>query len=127
MNYTELIPILVKAVQEQQAEIETLKSEVARLKQGQGGVTNVNGTGTLSQANPNPVQGSTRISYTLPQGAISGQLLLTDAAGKALKAIPLNTSGTINLNTASLPSGTYTYSLMVGGKILEAKKLTVVR
>lgn len=32
MNYTALIPVLVKSIQEQQAEIEELKAEIAKLK-----------------------------------------------------------------------------------------------
>ena len=32
MNYIGLIPVLVKAMQEQQAEIEELKAEIAKLK-----------------------------------------------------------------------------------------------
>ena len=35
MNYTELIPVLIKAVQEQQAEIERLTKELEALKKGQ--------------------------------------------------------------------------------------------
>ena len=127
VNYTELIPILVKGMQEQQKEIETLKAEVSRLRQNNGNVTSVTGAGSLGQATPNPVRGNTRISYSLPQGAVRGQLLLTDAAGKALKAVTLTTSGVIDLNTASLPSGTYNYTLMADGKLLDTKKLTVVR
>ncbi len=131
VNYTELIPVVVKGMQELQQENNELKARLAQMEErmdklaGSRSVTTV--TGMLGQNVPNPAHSSVRISYSLPSGAGRGQLLLTDAAGKAIKAVPLAASGVVDLNTALLASGTYTYSLMVNGKILETKKLAVVR
>lgn len=122
--YADIIPVLIKGMQEQQLKIEELQREVERLK---GGVTTYTGAGSLGQATPNPVQSSTRISYSLPSANSQAQLLLTDAAGKTVKAISLSGSGYIDLNTASLSSGTYNYSLMVDGKIVETKRITITR
>ena len=119
-------------MQEQEAENRTLKEEVAELrrlvmelKSGSKNATSV--SGLLEQATPNPAKGTTRIAYNLPQGAGRAQLLLTDAAGRTVKTISLNNSGFATLNTAGLATGIYNYSLLVDGKIVDTKKLTVAR
>lgn len=131
LNYTELIPIVIKAVQEldeKTKEIDALKARIDKLE----ALLHAN-TGTtlsaasLAQAIPNPAKGNTRISYSLPSGASRAQLLLTDATGKLLKSITLNTSGTVNLDVTGLSSGVYHYSLAIDGKIAETKKITVIR
>lgn len=63
VNYTELIPILVKAVQEQQAVIEELQAKLSRLENGKT-VTH-NAGASLGQSTPNPARSSTRISYRI--------------------------------------------------------------
>ena len=121
--YADIIPVLIKGMQEQQQRIDELERQLNRLK---GNVTTSTGGGSLGQNTPNPVRGSTRISYSLPGGS-HGQLLLTDATGKTIKIMALNASGAIELNAASLSSGVYNYILLVDGKAVETKKLTVVR
>ena len=132
VNYTELIPIMIKGMQEQaelikqqQQQINDLKQEVAQLKGN--GFNTISGSGKLMQATPNPSSSTTRISYNLPAGVNQAQLLLTDAQGKIIKAISLNNSGTVDLNTGGLSSGVYNYSLLINGKIADTKKLVVAR
>jgi hypothetical protein len=131
VNYTELIPILVKAMQEQQQENDELRARVVKLEDlvnkltGNRGLNTV--TGNLGQATPNPARNSTRISYNLLSADSRAQLLLTDAAGKAVKAVSLNGSGYVNLDVTGLSSGIYNYSLLVDGKIVESRKMEVVR
>jgi hypothetical protein len=137
VNYTELIPIVVKGMQEQEERIQKqeqviesllqqvneLKSQVSRLT-GQGATT-VTGI-SLGQNTPNPAKTTTRISYSIP-GNSQAQLVVTDATGKTIKTILLNASGFVNLNTASFSSGVYNYSLVADGKVLETKRLTITR
>ncbi len=131
VNYTELIPIMIKGMQEQQAENDDLRARVATLEALVKGLANSRekniGAGTLSQNSPNPAKGITRITYTLPAGARHAQMILTDSGGKTLKAISLNASGVADINTTSLSSGVYNYTLLIDGKLAETKKLTVVR
>jgi hypothetical protein len=129
VNYTELIPIIIKGMQEQaetikeqQQQINDLKDQLSRIT-GNGNI--LTSAGSLSQNTPNPVRGSTRISYSLPTNS-KGQLVLTDALGRTIKVVSLNNSGNVNLNTAGLSSGMYNYSLMVNGKIVESKKMEIV-
>ena len=130
VNYTELIPIMVKAMQEQQiqiqnqqTQIEELENEISGLKQSDGHT--VANAGILSQAIPNPTNGIAHISYRLPKGTAYAQLLITDMSGKEIKIISLNNSGNVDINTTSLSSGVYNYSLQVNGRVISAKKLMV--
>jgi hypothetical protein len=125
VNYTELIPIMIKAMQEQQQQIEELKKLVNKLAQGQ--IRNVIANGTLGQNSPNPVNNSTIIQYSIPSGINSAQLLLTDNTGRTIKSVQLDSSGLINLDASGLSNGVYNYSLIVDGKIAETKKMIVVR
>jgi hypothetical protein len=124
VNYIELIPVLIKGMQEQQRQIEELKTLVSKLSGERGGNFV---TGALGQNTPNPAKSSTRISYKLPAGTGRAQLVLTDAEGKTLKALSLTESGYVDLNTAGLSSGLYNYSFVADGKVVETKRLTVVR
>jgi hypothetical protein len=132
LNYTELIPIIIKGMQEQaelikqqQLQIDDLKAQVSRITGGGGTLT---GMGSLEQNNPNPVTSSTRIAYTVPSGVNHAQLLLTDNGGKTIKAVSLSPgSKAINLNTIGLSSGIYNYSLMINGIIVQTKKMEIVR
>jgi hypothetical protein len=130
LNYTELIPIMIKGMQEQtelikqqQAQIDDLKAQLNRLS---GNSITVTGTGSLGVNTPNPARNSTRISYAVP-GNSQAQLLITDAAGRTIKAFSLNGSGRVDVNTATLSSGIYHYSLLIDGKIVESRKMEVVR
>ncbi len=131
LNYTELIPIIIKSMQEQQQENDELKARIIKLENmvskltGQGNT--LTGIGNLGQNSPNPVRNTTRISYNVPSGAGKAQLLVTDNLGKTLQVTQLDRSGNINLNTASLSSGIYNYSLVVDGKTVSTKKMTVVK
>ena len=124
LNYVELIPILIKGIQEQQQQIDELKKLIEKI--APGGTKNLL-IGSLGQNTPNPVSNSTRIQYNIPSNNTTAQLLLTDNAGRTVKTIQLTSSGFINLNTSRLSSGTYNYSLLIDGKIVETKNMIVIK
>lgn len=136
VNYTELIPIVIKGMQEQDERIqkqdqliETLLLKIekleSRMAKTSGNAATVNAIGALGQSTPNPAKGSTRISYQIP-AASHAQLLLTDNSGKTVKTVSLTQAGYVDVNTTALSSGVYNYTLVVDGKITETKKLIVV-
>jgi hypothetical protein len=82
----------------------------------------------LEQNTPNPFDHSTLIKYGIPSGFQSAQLLITDNAGRSIKQIALTSgSGVVSINGSMLSGGSYTYSLLVEGKILASKKMVVVK
>ncbi len=141
INYIEIIPILVKAVQEQQEQIEVLKTnaekiislekEIAALKAMMTG-KNVEyksevATLKLDQNTPNPFTTTTTIRYEIPVGAGSAKLVLTNAKGEVVKNIVLNSKGKgqVQINSSALAAGAYTYTLYADGKKSDTKQLVI--
>ncbi|MCU7548186.1 tail fiber domain-containing protein [Chitinophagaceae bacterium LB-8] len=126
VNYTELIPLLIKAMQEQQQQIEQLKEEIINLKKGRSVNTFLNSF-QLSDVSPNPVKSTATIQYAIPGGSNRAYLLITDALGRSIRQVTLGTSGNINIDVSALASGVYNYSLVVDNKTLATKKMKVVK
>lgn len=133
VNYTELIPIMVKAIQELSHENEGLKTEMAELKTLLAN-KNSNGSVTaaaplLEQNTPNPARGTTTIRYRVPESASSAKITFANENGQVVKTINVNSRGLglVNVGTAMLPAGVYTYSLWVEGKEMDGKKMVVAR
>jgi len=132
LNYTELIPILVRAIQELQQQVDELKGVKASGAQttaaAQSATTNLQlSSASLDQNKPNPFAGATTIRYNVPTGFRAAQLVVRDNSGKVIKQVSLNTagSGTVNIDASTLTGGTYSYSLVVDGKVVENRTMIV--
>ncbi|MFP5471252.1 MAG: tail fiber domain-containing protein [Bacteroidia bacterium] len=134
LNYEAFIPILIGAVQEQQAIIEGLNARIEQLESETGGITPQGGNDVnsalvnaaiLYQNTPNPFTNETTISYYVPENAQNAQIVLYDNYGKALKTINIAAKGNGNttINLAELSNGIYSYSLVIDGKVSDAKKM----
>lgn len=135
VNYDELIPIMIKAMQEQNDKIEELTRQLAALTTGRQPATGNNtaaiklSNAYLGQSIPNPAKNSTTIYYhNLPSSA-RAQLVVYDANGKMVKQIQVSGggNGSVNLDVSGLSSGRYTYSLLINGKLAETKTMEVAR
>ena len=134
LRYAEFVVPLVKAVQEQQKEIEELKELVAKLSTP-ATANNTNNTtiklpgAYLEQNYPNPHNGNTMIRYHLPEGAGNAQVVVTNMKGQVMNSVTLNSrgEGQITLDATMLAAGTYNYSLWIGGKEVDSKRMIVVR
>lgn len=135
VNYTELIPLLIKALQEQDAKIEALTEQVSKLSQDRLISSDIKKgndlkTGSfLGQNIPNPTSNTATIRYTLPAGSLKAQLVINDNNGKMLRQIDLGKTGNgmINIETSAFSTGTYSYSLFVNGKLLDTRKMVIVK
>ena len=134
VNYTELIPVLIKALQEQDAKIKILTEMVEKLSVGAKASPTSSeiklNDASLEQNIPNPsANNSTKINYNIPAGASKAEMIITDAYGKKVKQLSLTNHGksTLSIDTMGLSSGTYTYTLFVDGKMIEAKKMMVAK
>lgn len=172
VNYMGLIPVLTKAMQEQQnlitekesqievlqnqmtekeSQIEALENQTAEqdarleklekllLSGANTGAQNSNITTpqqqiiltapSLQQNQPNPFNGQTTIPYFLPKNTKNAQLQISDIKGKVLKVEKINGTGhgQINLDAKVMPHGTYTYSLVVDGQLVETKRMILVK
>lgn len=79
----------------------------------------------LDQNVPNPFAESTVISYSIPTDFTKAQIIFTNADGKLIKVINITEKGAGRLNVfgSDLSSGIYSYTLVIDGKNMEAKKM----
>ena len=140
INYIEMIPLLVQAVNEVKAENETLKYEIAELKDGKDtkakvrkGAASIDTPDeailSLSQNNPNPFSSSTSIGVSVPESIKSATLFVYDMSGKQIKRIDIAERGAsrINITSEGLGEGMYLYSLIADGKVVGTKKMILVK
>lgn len=144
INYTELIPVIIKGMQEMDAENKSLKTtvanlqdEVTQLKQMVQNSANANASGntifsanaSLQQNQPNPFTGTTIIPLTVPASAKSASLAITETgSGKLFKTITV-TPGMkqVNVDAGILANGSYTYTLIVDGKKIDSRQMTIIK
>jgi hypothetical protein len=134
VNYTELIPFLIRSIQEldsaRRSEAELLRSEIAQLKEV---IEKLDGQsldvskGWIRQNTPNPVSTSATINYSISPDAKAARILFTNSKGQQMRIYNVAGAGTLNFAAGTLPSGTYNYSLIVDGKTVSTKKLVVAR
>jgi hypothetical protein len=137
MFYSELIPVLVKGIQEQQKIIDTLKTQIhsickTHIKIEDNNFNNhqiehLNPNSYIVQNHPNPFSGTTYIDYFLTSNAKNAVLRITDVNGKLIKAFEIKSTGygQIELNCSELNSGSYFYSLIINGNICDTKTMLI--
>jgi len=142
---------LIKTNEESRAEIDCLKYEIQNLKSEiheiktvvfknapQTGMNNqsISLSSTpgiedisLQQNTPNPFSDITTIHYTVPKKFTSAQIIITDVNGKTLKQVNLQGSGKgiLNIDASMLSPGSFSYSLIVDGKITRTKQMLLVK
>ena len=137
LQYDAIIPVLIKAIQEQQKEIEELKKGTASntpSAQSTASVAEVDAinvklsAASLEQNIPNPLRNTTSICYNIPADVKNASLIITDMNGKAIKQLSVKAgSGIVNIDASSLNSGTYNYTLIIDGRTIETKKMVVAK
>ena len=150
INYAEVVVPLVKAVQELSHKVDSLLGVTQAagqitMQNNTGGATNNSGTsaaslGTIASVNtidlasgsaliyqnaPNPFGDGTTIKYYVPENITNAQIVFYDEFGGQLKnfAVTETGNGQLNVTAGSLAPGTYSYSLIINGKIIDTKKM----
>ena len=146
VNYTELIPIIIKAIQEQQQVIQDLQqknndqqNEINKLKETAGISTgntsslqsttsNANG-GYLQQNTPNPFSQNTTITCYVPSASKQAQLIIYSSDGNPVKRYTLSNQGlnAVVVTAGALASGKYGYSLLIDGKVVDSKSMILTK
>ena len=128
----EFIPILVKAIQAQQGEIDALKKEIksasnpSKVKSSSTSLPlDENLPTALYQNNPNPFSQSTEIKYYLPKTVNKALLCIYDLQGKQLKQITIaeRGEGSQTINGAEFSAGIYLYGLIADGQQVDVKRM----
>ena len=169
LNYTALIPVLTKGIQEQQNIIENqnvaidslhsvvddLSNRLTQLENCLGNLLPIlcqinnsaiyeNNQETqqklvhtlnvelfdseniiLNQNVPNPFAESTVITYSIPESVQKAQLHFYNMSGQLIKIVDITTRGAGRMNVfgSDLSTGTYTYTLVADGKIVDTKRM----
>ena len=133
VNYTGLIPILIKATQELNEKVEILQSENTAIREELAKLKN-NGnknetSSSLLQNVPNPVAGNTTIGYSLPSSYSKAQITVADSKGSIIKQVNVAGAGKgiMQLNVAGFSSGIYTYALLIDGKAVASKQMIIAQ
>jgi hypothetical protein len=154
LRYAEFVVPLVKAVQELSSKNDSLSAVVAQLQDSLNNVVaqmndrlskieQTLGIGNnkqnapavelssakLYQNIPNPFSQSTQINYYVPYSAGSAVLQVTDMTGVIIKSVAVNSKGNgqLTLATNQLASGTYAYTLIVDGNIIDTKIMVLAK
>jgi hypothetical protein len=144
--YADIIPVLIKGMQEQQQmideqnkKIETLTQLVAQLTNNDQKPGNVStetslrsvtlSAASIEQNTPNPFNQTTVINYHVPQNAGNAFIQITDMNGRVIKTITADAKGNgqLLLHVGELTAGVYQYSLVVNGKLIDTKKMMLTK
>jgi hypothetical protein len=128
INYIEIIPILIDALQSQQEEIETLKdqlncSESSKKASNTFQVEDTNAK--LFQNRPNPFIESTTIAYAIVDNYNQAEINIYNLSGKQLRKYPINSSGSgsISIPGSELEAGIYIYNMIIDGVEISSRKM----
>ncbi len=82
----------------------------------------------LGDNTPNPYNGETAISYSLPATAKKAAVQVYSLDGRLLNSINLGAvagKGQVKFSSGNLAAGMYIYSLVVDGKVADTKKMVI--
>jgi hypothetical protein len=136
LNYMGLISMLLKGIQEQQVQIDELKSKIAANTSNTLVVNDKNPLPVeiqnrafaLSQNIPNPFSENTTINYTVPATAGKVILAIFDLNGKMLLQYNLQQGkNNIVVKGNTLSAGMYLYSLIADGQEVLSKKMVLTK
>ncbi|MEM8528316.1 MAG: tail fiber domain-containing protein [Bacteroidota bacterium] len=148
VNYINLIPVLTKAIQEQQIIIEEKEDKIVALEKRMEALDQLMQTvlkqienrasiiqqstlhqkAYLEQNQPNPFSEDTTIKYFIPSTAKQAILKVFTTEGRLIESLDLDLQATdITLNNASLPAGNYIYTLIVDGVQMDSKTMLLTK
>lgn len=137
MNYTGYIPVMIEALKEQQATIQSLQDQIngcCGLRSSSGGNDASSGQTielrssqlpSLGQSVPNPHAMQTTIPYYIPAESGTAQIIFTDELGRTVNTVEIISKGKgqLTILTSQLEDGIYNYSLVIDGELISTRKM----
>ncbi|MEM1000813.1 MAG: tail fiber domain-containing protein [Bacteroidota bacterium] len=135
--YSELIPVLIKGMQEQneviaaqQAEIDALKKHLSQSGKSIGdAIAPTLSSNFLYQNTPNPFNAFTTIRYSLTEGINAASIYIFDLNGRQVMNYDNLTAGEGEITVAAneLTPGMYLYSLVINGQEAATKRMIITK
>lgn len=137
VNYSALIPIMIAGMKSQDSLITLLQNQLSDLQNcctmihtnlgsvNQGTVVLSNETIILDQNAPNPFAEETTITFSIPSTISDAKIIFYDNNGRVIKTVVINERAQSSLLVygSDLSSGTYSYTLLADGKVIDTKKM----
>lgn len=133
VNYTELVPILIRSIQELKQQVDELQGKASSRQTRSASWDEDTPDSSqpsalqgcvLYQNRPNPFSESTTIRFTLPEDAPQAFIYIFNMSGNMLKQIPVESGmQSVTISGGEFPAGIYLYSLVVGGKEIDTKRM----
>lgn len=111
----------------QQVLIDDLITRIEALENNTVGSLNKGNLPILYQNIPNPFNGTSSIKYYLPDGINNASVVFSNSFGQVVSkvAIKQNGDGELHINSDGLAAGTYFYTLYVGSRKIDTKKMVI--
>ena len=137
VDYMRMIPLLISAISELKAQIDTpissgpilspMNDDLETASANTLGIDVV--TPKLYQNAPNPFNSVTTIKYALPEDVDNAMLYVYDLQGTQKLAIEITERGenSVNITASKLPAGMYIYTLIADGKEIDTKRMILTK
>ncbi len=132
VNYVELVPLLIRSIQELKQELDAVKGEskaMTRSINNESADFSAAATGNvLYQNTPNPFKEQTVIRFSLADNVQEASISIFDMTGKTIKKQPISSGdSSVSVNGWELGEGMFLYSLIVNGQVIDTKRMVISR
>ena len=127
VNYSELVPLLIRSIQVLKQELDEIKSKSnARRASTEMDSPAASNRNVLYQNKPNPFKELTIIRFKLVEEAQDASICIFDMTGKLLKKLPISSGmESVSIGGYELGEGMFLYSLIVNGQEIDTKKMVI--
>ena len=122
VNYLEVIPLLVRSIQELNAKLKQYENAEIQKKALQD-------LNILYQNTPNPFTENTFIAFSLSKDVEQAALFIYNMNGEQLAKFPISDRGNagITIEGNSLDAGMYFYALIADGQVIDTKRMILTK
>jgi hypothetical protein len=129
VNYTSLIPVLVRSVQELQGQVAAQSALIDNLNARLAMQANATvEQDMITSCTPNPTNGEISVGYALMSGTTDARILITNLIGTTVCEAECSRSGTsVCLNLSGTLPGVYLATLVCNGEVRDSRQIVVSR